>query len=77
MEIRKETKWLCENARALERFAGQWVVFDTTKGLVNKGDSLMRLLRDASKPPVKDPPFVFHVPSKTELDAPRLGHRRR
>jgi hypothetical protein len=75
MEIRKETKWLCENARALERFSGQWVLFNAD-GLVKKDGSLSRLLR-AAETQVTAKPFVLHVPSKRELENPLPASRRR
>ncbi len=76
MEIRKETKWLCENAHALERFSGKWVMFDVTGGVVKKDDSLMRLLRTTDRRAVERP-YVLHVPSKKDLSVPLPGTRRR
>ena len=76
MEIRKETKWLCENAHALERYSGQWILFNAD-GLVKKDESLSRLLRSAGAAPVSAKPFVFHVPSKRELSSPLPAARRR
>ncbi|MBV9080396.1 MAG: hypothetical protein JO102_04670 [Elusimicrobia bacterium] len=77
MEIRKETKWLCENARALERFSGKWVMFSAMEGLVRNDESLKRLMRAARKIRLSEKPFVFHVPSKDELAQPLPGARRR
>ena len=77
MEIRSETKWLCENARALERFSGKWVMFTVMEGLLKKDASLTRLLRESGNKPGNDRPFVFHVPSKQELAAPVARSRRR
>jgi hypothetical protein len=77
MEIKTETKWLCQNARVLERFSGKWVMFSVMEGIVKKDGSLTRLLRTASKLGMQERPFVFHVPSKRELAAPLIGSRRR
>jgi hypothetical protein len=77
MEIRPENKWLCENARSLERFSGKWVMFSVIEGIVKKDESLTRLLRSARKLPSTGRPFVFHVPSKRELSAPLPGSPRR
>jgi hypothetical protein len=77
MKIRNETKWLCENARDLERYSGQWVMFTTMQGVVRKNDSLTRLLKESKNEPMREKPFVFHVPSKQELAAPLIGARRR
>jgi hypothetical protein len=77
MDIRKETKWLCENAHALEQYSGKWVMFSVGEGVVRKGDSLPRLLREARNLHMAEKPFVFHVPSKRELAAPLPGARRR
>jgi len=77
MDMRQETRWLCENARALERFSGKWVLFCPDTGFVNKGASLSRLLRSAATTQVTDRPFVFHVPSKRELSLAYLAPRRR
>lgn len=77
MGIRKETRWLCENARALEQFSGKWVMFSVEEGLVRKDGSLPRLLRSTKGLRVTDKPFIFHVPSKRELDSPLPSGRRR
>jgi hypothetical protein len=77
MEIKKETRWLCENAHALERFSGKWVMFSVMEGIVKKDESLTRLLRSARKLRMAERPYVFHVPSKRELSAPLPGARRR
>jgi hypothetical protein len=77
MEIRKETKWLCENAHALERFSGKWVMFSALEGIMKKDESLTRLLRSAQALHVTDKPFIFHVPSKRELSSPLPSARRR
>ncbi|MCB4757445.1 MAG: DUF5678 domain-containing protein [Elusimicrobia bacterium] len=70
MKLQKETKWLCENSRALERFAGKWVAFCVNEGLVAKGASLDSILRCAKKRKLSRRSFVFHVPSKDELHIP-------
>ena len=76
MEMRKETKWLCQNAHALERYSGKWVLFDAA-GVVKKDESLAKLLRTWETLHVSDKPFVFHVPSKRELASPLPAARRR
>lgn len=63
MRLHKGTKWLCENARRLEKFSGQWVVFNEKQGMVSKGRSLEMVLRSA-RSNLKFRPFVFHVPSR-------------
>ncbi len=70
MDICKETKWLCENAKSLEKFAGQWVVFSSTRGLVGKAGTLNNALRSFRQAKSKSAPFLFHVPSKEELVSP-------
>ena len=70
MKIQKATKWLCENASRLERFAGQWVLFSVHEGLVSKGESLPLVMRSARRKRVLKRPFVFHVPSRDELKNP-------
>jgi hypothetical protein len=77
MNIRPENKWLCENARALERFSGKWVMFSVLDGIVKDDPSLSRLMRAARKLPAHERPFVFHVPSKRDLSAPLPGAHRR
>lgn len=77
MDVKNETRWLCENAHALERFSGKWVMFSVMEGIVKKDESLTRLLRSARKMRISERPFVFHVPSKRELSAPLVGSRRR
>lgn len=76
MEIRKETKWLCENSHALERYSGKWVMFDTNGGTVRESGSLAHLLR-GPRPAGPEKSFVLHVPSKRELLEPRPVVRRR
>lgn len=70
MELCKETKWLCENAKRLEKFAGQWVSFSANEGLVGSGSSLDHALKNSRNKHFRTAPFVFHVPSKEELTAP-------
>lgn len=67
MQLQKETKWLCENAKGLEKFSGQWVLFSAKEGLVGCGESLAQVLKAARHKKDKHTPFVFHVPSKEEL----------
>jgi hypothetical protein len=70
----KETKWLCENAKSLEKkFPGQWVVFSAHEGLVSCGDSLDRVLKTTHSKKNRPASFVFHVPSKEELGPPSLS----
>ncbi len=72
MELTKEIKWLCENARSLEKFSGQWVMFSTREGVVSNGPSLQKVLNASKKMKPSEKPFVFHVPSKEELGSPVL-----
>lgn len=65
--ITKETKWLCEHSRALERFSGKWVVFSAKEGMVAQSASLNKIIKVTSKFKKAGKPFVFHVPSKDEL----------
>ncbi len=58
MNLIKETRWLCEHARLLEKFSGQNVMFNTQDGL----------LTDKKKS--SEAPFLFHVPSRDELTSP-------
>lgn len=67
MSQKNETRWLCENAGALEKFPGQWIVFSVREGIVEKGDSLDKVLRGTKKCKNGARPFLFHVPSKEEL----------
>ena len=69
MDICKETKWLCENAKSLEKYSGQWVVFSATRGLVGKASTLNNALR-SFRHAKSSQPFLFHVPSKEELVSP-------
>jgi len=75
MDIRQETKWLCENARELERYSGQWVMFNAGEGTFKKNESLSRLLKSAPSAQ-SERPFVFHVPSKRALAATVFGTSR-
>ena len=70
MEIVKETKWLCENAKNLEKFSGQWVMFSVEEGVVGNSASLRSVLKTGRKLRGMDRPFVFHVPSPEEFASP-------
>lgn len=70
MRCTKGLRWLCQNSKTLERFSGQWVMFSTDEGIVSNGESLQRVLKAAGRHKMKDRPFVFHVPSKEELNPP-------
>ncbi len=70
MNFCKETRWLCENAKSLEKFAGQWVMFSANEGLVGNDESFLNVFRSTRSKKSKSTPFVFHVPSKEELAAP-------
>ena len=76
MQLKKETKWLCENAKSLERFSGQWILFDPSEGLVGKGASLNRLLRNLRRR-AAGKRFVFHVPSRRDLARPLFNVKKR
>jgi hypothetical protein len=69
MDICKHTKWLCENTRRLEQFAGRWVAFFTDKNQVRAADSLQKALRRPAKR-AKSVPFVLHVPAKEDMRNP-------
>ena len=71
MEFCKETKWLCENAKTLEKFAGQWVMFCASEGLLGNGESFPTVFRSFHQKKSKSAsvPFIFHVPLKEELVA--------
>ena len=69
MRIQKETQWLCDHAKDLEKFSGKWVAFSLKGGVVAKGRSADQVLKESKKKNEKDP-FLFHVPSKkTSLPA--------
>ena len=70
MRIQKETKWLCENAKGLEEYSGQWVVFSANEGLVCKGACLERIMKESKKRKLSLKPFVFHVPPKEIAEDP-------
>ncbi len=76
MDIRNETKWLCENARALEKYSGQWVMFHAGQDTFQKNESLSRLLKSAPIDTAGKRPFVFHVPSKRALAETVFGTTR-
>lgn len=77
MEIKEETKWLCEHARSLEKFSGKWVMFSVNEGIVNSGFSLDKILKSSRKIDRGDRPFVLHVPSKKELTSPFVVARKK
>lgn len=58
MQLTKETQWLCEHAKTLEKFSGQCVTFTAEEGIM------------LGKKKSSETPFLFHVPSKDELLAP-------
>ncbi len=70
MALKNETRWLCENSKALEQYSGQWVMFSVNEGVVGKGESLKKVLEDAKKLNIHPRPYVFLVPSKEELGSP-------
>lgn len=70
MDICKETKWLCENAKSLEKFSGRWVVFSSHDGLMRSCDSVATAIKSVRPSKSKISPFLFHVPSKEELVSP-------
>jgi hypothetical protein len=72
MSQKNETRWLCENASALEKFPGQWIMFSVREGIVNKGDSLDKVLRNGRRAKNGTRPYIFHVPSKDEMIGLRM-----
>jgi hypothetical protein len=77
MEIHKQTKWLCEHARQLERFSGQCVLVNVLEDTISKHESLSRVLKTVHRAaPGEQRPFVFHVPSKRELATTVFGTSR-
>lgn len=70
MRTKDATRWLCENARELEKFSGQWVSFNVNEGVVSKGASLENVLKHTQLKKKKDVPFVLFVPSKNEMGIP-------
>ena len=70
MNLTKETKWMCEHASALEKFSGKMVMFNVPEGVVSKGSTLDQVLHSAKKKKYDEQPFLFHVPSKDELQSP-------
>ncbi len=62
--MRNDVKWFCENAHSLEKFSGRCVVFHPENGVVKVLTSLL------TKNDSREKPFLFHVPSKKELDSP-------
>lgn len=70
MDICKHTKWLCENTRRLEKYAGRWVAFSTEKNDIRSADSFKQVMRVVGTKRVHAVPFVFHVPPKSALMEP-------
>lgn len=70
MRICRETKWLCENAKTLEQYSGQWVVFSAQSGLMGRAGSATTALKSFRHVKSKDAPFLFHVPAKEEFFSP-------
>lgn len=66
--MRKENKWLCENARSLERYSGQWISFCVEAGVLSRGADLSRVLRPSARGAGRTQ-FVFHVPSRAQIGA--------
>jgi hypothetical protein len=75
MAFTKETKWFCENASALEKFSGKWVGFSVEKGVLSNGDKLSMVMKKLGSRQAIKKSFVFHVPSKDELQVPRPADR--
>lgn len=71
MSLTKETKWLCEHAKILEKYSGKWILFNLHEGVLCSGGSVDQVM---AQQPVKGKshkdPFIFHVPSKDELESP-------
>lgn len=66
--MRRDVKWLCEHAQALEKYSGRGVVCHPQEGRVRPVSSLSKI----------DPnSFFFHVPSKKELAAPLIVARKK
>jgi hypothetical protein len=65
MDICKHTKWLCENTRRLEKYAGRWVAFTTDGDDVRSADSFTKVMRYCGTKRNRSVPFVFHVPEKS------------
>jgi hypothetical protein len=68
MAKKNENFWLCENASKLEQFAGRWVMFDVNEGVVSCEESLDRLIKMVKKHKKVKKPFLFHVPTKDDLE---------
>lgn len=71
MGLPKETRWLCEHASSLEKFSGKWIAFSVERGVVSDGKTLAMVMRKMRAQQAIRKPFVFHVPSKDELQSPR------
>ena len=72
MSLTKETKWLCEHAKVLEKYSGQWILFDIQEGVLSSGPSIDHLMAHPKKVKGKKEPFIFHVPSKDDLLSPLI-----
>jgi len=70
MNLAKETRWLCENAKSLEKFPGQWIMFCPTDGVLCKGESLKKVLETVHRKKHPHKPYIFLVPSKDQLGFP-------
>ena len=70
MNPTKETRWLCEHSKVLEKFSGKCVVFNIMEGVVSDGESTEKFLWGIKKMKPQGKPFLFHVPSKDELTTP-------
>ena len=70
MIICKETKWMCENSKNLEKYSGKWIVFSAAAGLLSTSDTLNPALKTVRHSKSSSAPFLFHVPSKEDLVSP-------
>lgn len=70
MNMNREAKWMCENSKELERFAGQWVLFTPGQGIVGCAHSLKVALAKVNKHQHREKPYMFHVPTSKELGFP-------
>jgi hypothetical protein len=77
MSLIKEAKWMCENSKSLERYAGRWVAFLPEQGIVGCAASLSKALAKAARLKDRKQPFVFHVPTLEELRFPLTTPRLR
>lgn len=67
----KNSIWLCENAKNLEMYSGQWVMVSPSKGVVCNGPTLEAVLKAGRRIRVRSRPFVLHIPSQTDLATPK------